>query len=56
LTEKLMIYGLGRGVDAGDMPAIRAIVRQAEKSQYRISSLVLGIVNSEPFQMNRKPE
>ena len=56
LTEKLMTYGLGRGAESGDMPAVRAIVRQAERDQYRFSSLVSGIVKSESFQMNRKPE
>jgi len=56
LTEKLMIYGLGRGVDYGDMPVVRAIVRDAARSDYRFSSLILGIVKSDAFQMNRKPE
>jgi cytochrome c551/c552 len=55
-TEKLMTYGLGRGVEYQDMPVVRAIVREAAKSNYRFSSIVLGIVNSDPFQMNRKPE
>jgi hypothetical protein len=56
LTEKLMTYGLGRGVESGDMPTVRAIVREAERNQYRFSSLIEGIVKSDPFQMNRKPE
>jgi hypothetical protein len=56
LTEKLMTYGLGRGVESADMPVVRAIVHDAERNQYRFSSLILGIVKSEPFQMNRKPE
>jgi Protein of unknown function (DUF1592)/Protein of unknown function (DUF1588)/Protein of unknown function (DUF1585)/Protein of unknown function (DUF1587)/Protein of unknown function (DUF1595)/Cytochrome C oxidase, cbb3-type, subunit III len=56
LTEKLMTYGLGRGVQSADMPVVRSIVHQAERNQYRFSSLILGIVESEPFQMNRKPE
>jgi hypothetical protein len=56
LTEKLMIYGLGRGVESGDMPVVRSIVHEAERNQYHFSSLILGIVKSEPFQMNRKPE
>ena len=51
LTEKLMTYALGRGVDYRDAPAIRKIVRQAADNEYRFSSLVLGIVNSKPFQM-----
>jgi len=54
LTEKLMTYALGRGVEYYDMPAIRAIVRDASKQNYRASSLVLGIVKSRPFQMRRR--
>jgi cytochrome c551/c552 len=56
LTEKLMIYALGRGVDAPDMPVVRAIVKDAARNNYRFSSLVIGIVKSEPFQMNRKAD
>lgn len=48
-TEKLMTYGLGRGVEYYDMPVIRSIVHEAEKDDYRFSSLVLGIVQSPPF-------
>ena len=51
LTEKLLTYALGRGLTAPDMPAVRAIVRDAEKDKYRFSSIVLGIVRSVPFQM-----
>ena len=54
LTEKLMTYGLGRGVEYFDMPVIRAIVRDAEKTDYRFSSIVLGIVKSAPFQMRAR--
>jgi hypothetical protein len=50
LTEKLMIYALGRGLQHYDMPVVRAIVRQAGKQDYRFSSLVMGIVSSTPFQ------
>jgi hypothetical protein len=53
-TEKLMIYALGRGTEYFDMPLIRSIVRDAAKNNYRFSSLVLGVVRSEPFQMNGK--
>jgi hypothetical protein len=56
LTEKLLTYALGRGVDAPDMPVVRSIVRNAARNDYHFSSLVIGIVTSEPFQMNRKPE
>jgi hypothetical protein len=55
VAEKLLTYALGRGVEHDDMPTVRAIVRGAESSQYRFSSLVSGIVKSEPFQMNMKP-
>jgi hypothetical protein len=51
MTEKLMTYALGRGVDAHDMPAIRTVLRKAAAENWRFSSLVLGIVNSVPFQM-----
>jgi hypothetical protein len=51
MTEKLMTYGLGRGLAYYDMPAVRAIVRDASKQDYRFSSLILGIVRSTPFQM-----
>ena len=50
LTERLMTYALGRGVEYYDMPAIRAITREAEQSDYRFSALILGIVKSIPFQ------
>ena len=55
MTEKLLTYALGRGVEAHDMPAVRRIVRDAAANDYRFSSLVLGIVNSVPFQMRMKP-
>jgi hypothetical protein len=51
LTEKLMTYALGRGVEHYDQPAIRKIVRAAAENDYRISSVVIGIVESQPFQM-----
>jgi mono/diheme cytochrome c family protein len=53
-TEHLMTYALGRGVEYYDMPTIRAIVHDAEKNNYRFSSLVLGVIKSEQFQMNMK--
>jgi hypothetical protein len=53
LTEKLLTYGLGRGVEAYDEPAVRAIVRDAAGSDYRFSALIAGIVQSPPFQMRR---
>jgi hypothetical protein len=54
VAEKLMTYALGRGVEDGDMPTIRAIVRGAAPNEYRMSSLILGIVKSDQFQMNQK--
>jgi mono/diheme cytochrome c family protein len=51
MVEKLLIYALGRGLTHFDMPVVRAIVRQAGQRDYRFSALVLGIVNSTPFQM-----
>jgi hypothetical protein len=53
LTEKLMTYGLGRGLEYYDMPAVRKIVRDAARDNYRFSSIVMGIVKSAPFQMKR---
>ena len=51
LTEKLLTFALGRGVEYYDAPAIRKIVSEAEDDNYRFSSLILGIVKSVPFQM-----
>ena len=56
LTEKLMIYALGRGTAYYDMPALRSIVRDSAKQNYKFSSLILGIVSSNPFQKRMKPE
>jgi Protein of unknown function (DUF1592)/Protein of unknown function (DUF1588)/Protein of unknown function (DUF1585)/Protein of unknown function (DUF1587)/Protein of unknown function (DUF1595) len=52
-TERLLTYGLGRGVEQYDAPIIRRIVREASADDYKWSSIVLGIVNSNPFQMRR---
>jgi hypothetical protein len=52
-TEKLLTFGLGRGIDYHDAPAIRQIVRDAAADDLRFSSIVLGIVRSAPFQMRR---
>ena len=51
VTGKLLTYALGRGAEYYDSPAVRQIVRNAAAKEYRWSSLVLGIVNSAPFQM-----
>jgi len=56
VTEKLLTYALGRGLGASDMPAVRAIVRDAGRDDYRFSSIVLGIVRSAPFQMRSVAE
>jgi Protein of unknown function (DUF1592)/Protein of unknown function (DUF1588)/Protein of unknown function (DUF1587)/Protein of unknown function (DUF1585)/Protein of unknown function (DUF1595) len=53
-TEKLLTYALGRRVEYFDMPAVRTIVRDASRSEYRFSALVVGIVRSLPFQMKKK--
>jgi hypothetical protein len=55
-TEKLLTYALGRGVEAGDMPLVRSIARDAIKNNGRFSAIVLGIVRSMPFQMNMRVE
>jgi Protein of unknown function (DUF1585)/Protein of unknown function (DUF1588) len=51
LTGKLLAYGVGRGVEYYDAPAIRKIVRDAAPSDYRWSSIIAGIVHSAPFSM-----
>ncbi len=53
LTQKLLTFALGRGVETYDAPAVRQIVRDAARDDYRFSSLVLGVVNSVPFQMRK---
>lgn len=55
LSEKLLIFALGRGVEPHDAPAVREIVRRAQADNFRFSSLILGIVNSTPFQMRKSP-
>ncbi|MBV9400954.1 MAG: DUF1592 domain-containing protein [Bryobacterales bacterium] len=54
LTEKLLMYGVGREMKYYDMPVVRGIMRDAARDQYRFSALVLGIVSSAPFQMSVK--
>ena len=53
LTEKLMTYALGRGVEHFDAPAIRVIARDAAQQNHAFSSIIVGIVKSLPFQMRR---
>jgi len=54
VTEKLLTYALGRGVEYQDMPLLRSIVKDASAGNYKFSSLILGIVKSPAFQMNMK--
>jgi hypothetical protein len=51
VAEKMLIYALGRGLEPADMPVVRSIVRNAAKHDYSLTSIVLGIVDSYPFQM-----
>jgi hypothetical protein len=53
VTEKLLTYGLGRGLESYDSPAVRAITREARADDYRFSTLILGVVKSTPFQFRR---
>ena len=53
VTEKLLTFALGRGVEPYDAPAIRKVVREARANDFRLSSLILGITASTPFQMRR---
>ncbi len=55
LTEKLLTFGLGRGVEYYDAPAVRQIVQDARADNYRFSRLIIGIVKSTPFQMRKSP-
>jgi hypothetical protein len=51
LSEKLLMYGVGRGLESSDMPVVRKIVRDAARQDYRMGTIILGIVKSAPFQM-----
>jgi cytochrome c551/c552 len=55
LTEKLLTYALGRGLEAYDRPTVRSISREAGRKEDRFSEIILGIVRSVPFQMRRAP-
>jgi hypothetical protein len=54
VTQKMMTYALGRGVEYFDMPVVRSIVRDAERNNNKFSAYVLGIVKSAPFQTRTK--
>jgi mono/diheme cytochrome c family protein len=56
LTEKLLTYALGRGLEAGDAPAVRRIKQSAARANYRFAALIQGIVSSTPFQMRMAQE
>ena len=56
VTEKLMTYALGRGLDARDMPQVRAIVRNAKRDNYKLSALIQGVARSIPFRMSTAVE
>src|SRR5688572_5811053 len=53
-TEKLLTYGLGRGLDHRDMPLVRSLAREAAAANNRLSAIVIGVVKSQPFQMNTR--
>jgi len=54
VAEKMMIYALGRGLEAVDMPVVRNVVKSSAKNNYAMQSIILGIVKSSPFQMRTK--
>ena len=56
VTEKMLTYALGRGLEPSDMPVVRRIVKKAAQNDYRLSSIVMGVVESAPFQMRTKLE
>jgi hypothetical protein len=56
VTEKLLTYALGRGLEYYDEPTVRSIMRQAARDNYRMSALAVAIVKSTPFQMRRNPQ
>jgi hypothetical protein len=56
VTEKLLTYALGRGLEHYDQPSVRSIQRKAAGGNYRLSALITEIVESTPFQMRRTPE
>jgi hypothetical protein len=56
LTERLMTYALARGLESYDMPAVRGVRYQAAQDDYRMQTIILGIVQSVPFTMRRTPE
>jgi len=53
VTEKLMVYALGRGLEPADMPIVRSVLRNAAEDNYSFEAIILAIVDSFPFQMRR---
>lgn len=53
LAEKLLTFALGRGIEPFDAPAVRRVVRDAERDDFRFSSVIIGVVNSTPFTMRK---
>ena len=53
-VNRMLTYALGRGLEPSDMPVVRSIVKKASQNDYRLSSIVMGIVESAPFQMRTK--
>jgi hypothetical protein len=56
VVEKLLTYALGRGLEYYDMPVVRSIAQNAARNDYRFSSMIIGVVNSTPFEMKKAPE
>ena len=56
ITEKMLTYALGRGLEPSDMPVVRRIVKKTAQNDYKLSTIVMGIVESAPFQMRTKLE
>jgi hypothetical protein len=56
VTQKLLTYALGRGLEYYDQPAVRSIKREAARDNYRVADLIAAIVESVPFRMRRAPE
>jgi hypothetical protein len=56
LVEKMLMYAIGRGIEAHDMPAVRAIVHRAAADDYRFSAIIAGIIASDQFQLMSVPQ
>ena len=55
VAEKLLTYAIGRRLESDDMPAVRAIVRDAQKQNYRVSALIMGVATSAPLRLRQVP-